>query len=186
MPGTKRESMPGTKRESMPGTKRESMPGTKKPRRVTSAKPARTPARKQLAEGTRTVVTGSGQATNNKLRRLASRVYRSKYVIALVSMEGCHFCTMLKPAWDHLAEAVRPLGIHVLEIDNSSLNSVMPGSNQLIDEVRQVFSGGVPHIVMIDKETGKADVYTGDRTTASLVQFAKAHLSKPKRTTKRT
>ena len=90
--------------------------------------------------------------------------------LVLVFMEGCGWCTQLKPAWAEAARTLEPTGVKVVDIEDSALRSAPP-SNAMVDAVARDFTGAVPYVVFLHDDGKTTTPYMGDRSPSDMVRF---------------
>ena len=99
---------------------------------------------------------------------LETDVANRRPVMTLVYATWCHFCNNMRPAWDTIVSPVRMSGIHVVEIDSSSMSPMRGQPPCKLASLAK--NTGVPHIVLIQPDDN-VNVYSGDRSKESLLDF---------------
>ena len=91
----------------------------------------------------------------------------------LVHSPGCGFCRMMRPAFDDARRRlVADHGVQVVEIDADAMRAAPQDGNPMLSALHNGF-GGVPHIVLFGPRGASSSRYSGDRTSESLVAFAR-------------
>jgi hypothetical protein len=88
--------------------------------------------------------------------------------LVLVHSTGCGHCLRLRPAFDTATKQLLGSGVQVIEVDSGA----MSGPGPLVSALGDGFVG-VPHIVLFGPAASWKRTYNGDRTTQSLVAFAR-------------
>ena len=124
-----------------------------------------------------------GPKAENQLRNVQRGIYEAdRPIVVLVFAQWCHFCTELKPSWDTFARSLEPTGLGVLEVDTDALGVPAAGSNSMVDKIRQEYTGSIPHIALVSKNSARTVRYDGsDRSPQGLMQFVHDTLSNSRR-----
>ena len=92
--------------------------------------------------------------------------------LVLVHSPMCGHCLRMRPAFDVAARALVGHGIQVVEIESSAMSGVSRDGNPLVQALGEGYMG-VPHVVLFGPRASWKRPYAGDRSTASLVAFAR-------------
>ena len=126
----------------------------------------------------RAAINGPGPEAIRQLDAVSKNVCAERPTIVLVFRESCYFCSQLKPSWNTFAEQLMPTRVGIVEIDSDALQAPPTGSNAMVDKIRNGFSGGVPHIVMLTPENPSGQLYDGDRSSLNLMEFVRSNMAR--------
>ena len=94
--------------------------------------------------------------------------------VVLVFRSDCHWCQMMRPAWNSAVPQFLQTGSNVFEVDENVLSNIAgirPRSG-LLDAISNGYAG-VPHVVAINSALDSSP-YSHDRSTSSLVSWSSA------------
>lgn len=119
--------------------------------------------------------TTAGKVFNVKSSRDLAKVKKlyenNEPMVILIYRDTCGFCEMMKPAWISFSPKAVTQGVHVVNIDSSVMDSVVPGKSVFSDTLKKSFEGFVPFVMKMNGPNDHA-VYNGNRTPEDFAKFA--------------
>jgi thiol-disulfide isomerase/thioredoxin len=136
-----------------------------------SSKTTSESSRSQKSAGSDT----AGKVFNVKNSRDLAKVKKlyenNEPMVILIYRDTCGFCEMMKPAWISFSPKAVTQGVHVVNIDSSVMDSVVPGKSIFADTLKKSFEGFVPFVMKMNGPNDHA-VYNGNRTPEDFARFA--------------